>query len=468
MRETLERELKLDPVVGFALPELPGEALEPRLFTSTYYDTPPRSLARCGITIRRRLENGRTRWQLKLPREDGRAELEADGGPVGPPPELEALLPAHLRHGALSPVAVLRTRRVGIRVVSGDRSLADVVLDSVDVLDAGRSAGAFAEIEVELVDGDEDDLDRLDRVLRRAGAHRRDDTPKLLRVLELDGEPAPPPSAPAVAHLRFLLTRQLRELETYDPGVRLGVDPEDLHRFRVATRRSRALIRAARPLAGEQLAVTAAELKWLGGVLGPVRDLDVLVGDLGAIVAELDGDAEAGEVLVALLAEQRANAREKLVAALNGDRYLALLDRFEADVAGLEGDGDAELLVALAAAESRKLRKAYRALEPGAPDAELHRVRIKAKHARYAAELAVQTDAKRLAPVVRAARDIQDVVGSHQDAVVAEERIRRLARARTAIAAGRIVEVEHGRRRRARAALPRAWKRFDRAFGRAF
>jgi inorganic triphosphatase YgiF len=172
VRETLERELKLEPGGGFAMPPLPGEPLEPRLFTSTYYDTPPRSLARCGITLRRRVENGLSRWQLKLPREAARAELEAAGGPAGPPREIEALLAVHLRYGPLLPVATLRTRRVGVRVVSGKRSLAEVVLDSVDVLDAGHAAGAFAEIEVELVDGDESDLDRLSRALRRAGAHR--------------------------------------------------------------------------------------------------------------------------------------------------------------------------------------------------------------------------------------------------------------------------------------------------------
>src|SRR5581483_6413816 len=227
-RETLERELKLEPDGAFALPDLPGQPLEPRLFTSTYYDTPPRSLARCGLTLRRRVENGLSRWQLKLPRHDARAELEAPGGPAAPPPDLERLLFAHLRYGALEPVATLRTRRVGVRVVSGERSLADVVLDSVDVLDWGRSAGAFAELEVELVDGDEHDLDRLSRVLRRAGAHPSDGTPKLMRVLELDGETAPEKDAPAVEHLRFLLTRQLRELERYDPGVRLGAEAEDL------------------------------------------------------------------------------------------------------------------------------------------------------------------------------------------------------------------------------------------------
>ena len=46
MRETLERELKLEPEKRFVLPDLPGTPLEPRVFTSTYYDTPPLSLAR--------------------------------------------------------------------------------------------------------------------------------------------------------------------------------------------------------------------------------------------------------------------------------------------------------------------------------------------------------------------------------------------------------------------------------------
>jgi CHAD domain-containing protein len=468
MRETLDRELKLDPDGGFTLPDLPGEALEPRLFTSTYYDTPPRSLARCGITLRRRVENGRSRWQLKLPREGGRSELEVDGGPAGAPPELEALLPAHLRYGGLAPVATLRTRRVGIRVVSGDRSLADVVVDSVDVLDAGRTTGAFAEIEIELVDGDEADLDRLGRLVRRAGAHRGEGAPKVMRVLDLDGADAPSADAPALEHVRFLLMRQLRELETHDPGVRLGTDSEDLHRFRVATRRSRALIRAARPLLGTQLEGLQDELRWLGWALGPARDLDVMVEHLRGEVARLDGDvAEAGE-LVATLESERARARSALLASLAGDRYLTLLDRFAADVAALAGDGDAGLLVELAAAEARRLRKAYRKLGSDPPDEQLHRLRIKAKRARYAAELASQTGGKKLGAVVRAARDLQDVVGDHQDAVVAEERVRRLAGERTAIAAGRIIELQHLRRRRARAELPATWERFADAAKKAF
>src|SRR6478609_3347103 len=147
MESTVERELKLEPPDGFELPPLDGEDLESRVFTSTYYDTAPRSLLRAGITLRRRVENGLSRWQLKLPRDGfARAEIETLGGPVGPPPDLQRLLAAHLRHGSIEPVATLRTRRGGVRVADGVRALADVTLDSVDVLDAGRTTAHFEEM----------------------------------------------------------------------------------------------------------------------------------------------------------------------------------------------------------------------------------------------------------------------------------------------------------------------------------
>ena len=60
------------------------------------------------------------------------------------------------------------------------------------------------------------------------------------------------------------------------------------------------------------------------------------------------------------------------------------------------------------------------------------------------------------------------MIGEHQDAVVAEERLRAVARGRTAMAAGRLIEVERRRRREARAAYPdvldRALERGKRAF----
>lgn len=67
MKHTLERETKLGVERGFRLPDLPGEPIKPRTFTSTYFDTEDHRLARSGITLRYRTEARAGVWQLKLP-----------------------------------------------------------------------------------------------------------------------------------------------------------------------------------------------------------------------------------------------------------------------------------------------------------------------------------------------------------------------------------------------------------------
>ncbi len=63
-------------------------------------------------------------------------------------------------------------------------------------------------------------------------------------------------------------------------------------------------------------------------------------------------------------------------------------------------------------------------------DEELHAARIRVKRVRYAAELASHELGKDGKRVVEAARDLQDVLGEHQDGTVAEERIRAWASTR--------------------------------------
>ena len=455
MKGFLEREVKLDPGVAFTLPELPGRPLESRVFTSTYYDTPPRSLARGGITLRRRVENGLSRWQLKLPREDGRDELEAPGGPAGPPPELAALLKAHLRHGKLAPVATLRTHRSCVRVADGERSLADVTLDAVDILDNGHAAGNFTELEVELVDGNDDDLDRLARKLRRAGAQRTDGQPKLMRVLDLAADEKPGPDASLGEQFRFMLDRSLGELEAQDPGVRLGEDPEAVHRYRVATRRARALIRSTSSFLGDALVPLGAELDWLAGLLGPVRDLDVLLVRLHEEVATLDVDQHGGESILALLQEAREEARDTLLAGISSPRYTKLLAAFEAALSALPPLEEDDALLSAAATAFKKLRKHANRLGDNPADEALHALRKSGKRARYAAELAGLHGDRRIRRFATSVQELQDVIGEHQDTVVAEERIRQVARrAATATAGGRLIERERTRRRAAREAYP--------------
>ena len=183
-----------------------------------------------------------------------------------------------------------------------------------------------------------------------------------------------------------------------------------------------------------------------------MRDLDVLLEHLSGEVEALGDDAPAGRKILRTLERDRRKARRALLAALDSDRYFALLDALERPMATIAEEPS---LDEIHAAEHRRLRKAVRALGPDSPDDDLHAARIKVKRARYAAELSGA------GAYVKAAKSLQDVLGEHQDAVVAGERLRALAGRQPAgaVAAGRLVEREQARAARARAEWEAAWKR---------
>lgn len=462
MNATRERELKFDVEPGFALPELGGRPLRRRTFTSTYVDTADRRLLRAGITLRRRVENRVGLWHLDLPSDVGRFELEARGGPAKPPPAFIDLLAASLRGGAtLEPVVRLRTRRDGVAV--GPRAnRVEVVVDAVTLVGA-RSR--WTEVEAGAVSGDGAGLAAIGKALRKAGAVRATGSSKL--DLVLGTPPAPPEDGDAIGHLRALLVKQYDAILANDPGVRLGEDIEALHKLRVATRRSRALLRASRGLVASGWAEPLrAELKWLGGLLGPVRDLDVLLEHLDSEAASLEhDDARAFRRLRARLVSQRTHDRNELLEAMRSERYFRLLDT----LAGAGEAPDGELpkpLTEIAGQAFAGLRKAVKALPRRPADDELHAVRIETKRARYAVELAAPDLGKKGAKFVERAKKLQDVIGEHQDAVVAENRLRELALrggGKTGLAAGRLVERQRQRKREARRAYPAAWSRLEKA-----
>jgi len=451
MRETLEREVKLRAGEAFELPELGGETIEPRVFDSTYHDSRDHRLAQHEVTLRHRVENGKGLWQLKLPRGVARLELGAEGRPGTPPEKMLTLLPAYLRGAKLVPVARLRTRRTGVRVDG-----AEVVHDSVSVLDDERVSRSFDELEVELIAGDEKALRRIEKALRRAGAGDGEQRPKVFQALDLEYEREPAAAAKdasAGEALRAQLALQYERLLAHDPGTRLGTDPEDLHQFRVATRRLRAFLRAGQELLDPEWAGPLREdLRWLGGALGPVRDLDVLIEHLTAEVDALGPERDAARPLVQLLQRRRRSARTRLRAALESDRYFELLDLLERPAPTV---AEGVTLAQIESREHRKLRQAIRALTDESADAELHEARIKTKRARYAAELAGDT------AYVKAAKVLQDVLGAHQDAVVAADRLRELATRspEASLAIGRLLERELSHAAECRAEWPRAWKK---------
>jgi CHAD domain-containing protein len=190
-----------------------------------------------------------------------------------------------------------------------------------------------------------------------------------------------------------------------------------------------------------------------------VRDLDVLLERLRGEANELDDeDRDTARAMLRTLERRRGAARTALVKALDSERYLLLLDSFDEQIDALSSAGVDITLADLAKRELKKLRKRVGETPDDAPDEELHALRKRGKRVRYAFELAGD-DA-----VVKRAKAFQDVLGEHQDSVVAESTLRDLA-ARApgrAIVAGRLIERERAGRAGVRDSWRKAWKQLQR------
>jgi len=409
------------------------------VFTSTYHDTPDGRFARAGVALRRRVENGLSIWEVELPEAPGEVAFSEPGGPAEPPPLVADLLRGLLRERELVEVATLQTRR------SEDDASADgKVHDEVEVLEDRRVVDHFD------VDGEPRD-------------------PGLLVVRPQDPAKTPGGNRSALPELQKLIRRQYDEVLAHDPGTRLGSDPESLHKLRVAVRRLRAFLRVARPILDREWTdELRAELKWVGRALGAVRDQDVLLIHIRAQAETLPAsDAGALGLIVEGIERAREASRAEMLKALSSPRYLELLGRIELAAEAPHWNGLRRSARKLAGREFNKFERATKALAPEPSNVELHRVRVRGKRARYAGELAEESVGKRARRFVARAKRVQDILGEHQDAVVADKRIRELALSegdpQVGLVAGRLVERQRERMLRARAQAPKALKQLRQA-----
>ena len=483
-----EREIKLAAPPTVTLPPLSdplaGVVAEPagtRHLVATYYDTDDLRLARAGVSLRHRNDEG---WAVKLPAGNGgdrvldRSTYAFTGDEADPPPEALDLIRAFARTAPVAAVARLRTTRraVHLRTAQGN-PIGDVLDDDVIVVGGDAPVRAFRELEIEVADGaPEAQTTAIVARLRAAGAGAPDLTPKIVRAL---GPRAAQPSdlepVLGLAHgVREVVSDAFRasvaKLVSHDAGVRQGDDAEELHQARVATRRLRAHLRTFRPLLEEHWAdALRVDLQWVGTALGAVRDIDVLLARLEGRLAQVPGrDRADGDRLLNLLRSQRAAARQDLLVVLRSDRYAELLERL-VDAARaprllprVGGETDEELLRDAVRRPWNNLRDAIEALPDEPADEELHEVRKRAKRVRYATEAVEPAFGKPARAFARALTDAQDVLGEHQDGVLAAEWLRASATQvhdqQAAFVAGELVALEHEAALAARRAWPQVWR----------
>jgi CHAD domain-containing protein len=244
------------------------------------------------------------------------------------------------------------------------------------------------------------------------------------------------------------LTTQRDAIRATEPGVRYG-DADAVHDMRVATRRLRSTLRSFRSVLRPWQPLRD-ELKWFATALGGVRDGDVMGQRLTEAVGAQPPELVIGPVAARLaqrVARESAQARERLIEAMDSPRYAGLL-------AGLD-----DLVVAgptrrvgkgrLRRAARRALLRADRRLDAGrktgdragrtsgdhtvnitgdhagpSRDERLHEARKAYKRARYAVEVLVPVAGQPASRLRKRLKYLQDVLGAHQDAVITTTRLR--------------------------------------------
>jgi CHAD domain-containing protein len=452
-----ETENSCDAPAGAALPRLdrlPQVATtsgpDQQVLEAEYYDTDGLRLLRAGVTLRQRSGGNDAGWHLKLPLGHGtRREIRRPpaAGTRSVPGELASLVRVHTRGAPLRPVARLTTIRQRLILLDdAGQSLAEVAADDVSAQTLGQAAAVtrWQEVELELTGGDARLLEAADDLLRHYdGLRPAGRAAKLARILgdRLPGAEDPPrlaASSPAGQVVLAYLRTQAGTLMSLDPLVRLN-EPDAVHQMRVASRRLRATLRSfGHILRRHATSGLAADLKWLGGVLGGARDGEVLAAHLRAGLRSSPVELRIGPVEARIqghFASVSAAARTELLAVLDSDRYFTLLDDLDRLVAEPPFTAKAARPAAdaLPAAARRALRQADRRMhrashaDPGQPrDEALHQARKSVRRARYAAEVAAPAVGRKATRFVKRMKRVQSVLGEYQDAVIARAAARDL------------------------------------------
>jgi CHAD domain-containing protein len=480
-----------------SLPSVAGTAgPEEQLLEAEYYDTDDMRLIRDGVTLRRRRGGSDPGWHLKLPAGTRREIRLPLGRGRQVPARLAGLVRGYTRGEPLRPVARVSTRRQVVTLIdNAGTSLAEIAADDVSAQTLGEETmiSQWAEVEVELTGGGPRLLKAADAQLRRDGLQPSARAAKLERAL---GWSAPRDSRPAangrsgrphggrphggqpvsagdvvLAYLREHAAR----LKSLDPLVRAD-EPDAVHQMRVTTRRLRSTLQSfGKIIPRSGIEGILAELKWLGGVLGEARDAEVLASRLAHNLRTIPPELVLGPAEARVqrhFAPVQAAARKNVLAALDSARYFALRDGLDELLAdpplSAEADRPAGRVLPATARRAyrrtrRRIRRAGHTPSGGDQETAYHEARKAAKRARYAGEAispALGQDARRF---TRQMKQIQSVLGDHQDAVVARGVDRELGigaylAGENAFTFGLLYEREDQRAARLRAEARRIWK----------
>jgi len=439
LNQEIELKLEVGPGSLQALREMPiWQGHTRQTLNATYFDTPALALNKSGLSLR--LRQGIQTLKALGPQgmglfDRGEWESPAPGGAL----DLEAFKNTPLNALNLKPSDLLPIIQVDVDrstlVIDWQQSRIELSLDQGTVW-ADSHQAPLCELELELIEGKLGDVfdlaKRLGQTVRLIPAL----TSKAGRGYGLLARPnsgrPDRPLSPDISGLTRgqafyrLATDILAQVLVQSEALRLHRRPEAVHQTRVALRRLRALIVLFKSvLDGPDLATLKTSLKSVAQALGPARDLDVLIADL----SRLD---PAPQALIAALSDQQAKAYDAACQIIEAPEFgqvmVSILRFLEVgdwrNATGLQGHRRGRSVAKHARKTLKRLRqilkKQGRGLIGMSP-AQMHALRIRAKHLRYGLEMFASLYPKQeqaRQALLRMVKALQDQLGAANDKAV--------------------------------------------------
>ena len=429
------------------------EDLEAVRNVDTYLDTFDWSLMKNKLSLRYRVSNRAAGYTLKSigPIEDGIARRMETEIPLDGPVDVPTVIPVkRIRKfvdGIVFPRNLLeqiqvRTDRRRYRVISPEGADVELCFDTSSFSLKGfhkrRRTQKLDELEAEILTGPETALEALSSLLSKKFKYSPSRASKFEVAIERFKITLPSKKPPERLRVRLddrldlairkVLTYQFQRFREQLPGVRLDIDTEFVHQARVATRRLRSGLRLFRDAIPKAAAdYLGGELKWLGGMFGAVRDLDVFLLNLSRFKGKIERfPAKKKQVFESWIEKHRRGLLEALGEALGSPRYKTLERRF---TRFLERPLPSRPRAPLAVKTVREvapvliLDKFEAAIKQGATVLakpklkEFHRLRIQMKRLRYAGEFMAPAYDRAVDSFIERAVEIQDCLGELQDTV---------------------------------------------------
>ena len=408
-----------------------------------------------------------------------------------PPGPFRARLASTIEVRALAPqlTVVGRLRRGEWRDGTG-KVLATVALRDGLRTDPSADDLPGATLEIEHVVGYDKRARQTVAVIEDAGWHRVDgDTIGLAAAaagVDLHGFTSSPTvpldaRAPAIDGVRAVLANLAESIEANWQGTVEDVDPEFLHDWRVAVRRTRSVLGESKHVLPTAVGQEARErFRTLGRATGPARDLDVYIIEWPTYTAGLDaGVREALGPALDLLRRHRDEAQRNLVELLRAARADGWLARWRSWLDGPVTDPDqgrdqhrplGDHVAARIRASHRRLVDHGRQIRPDSPAEALHDLRKDAKRLRYMLDCfgSLLPDHRR-DRFVKRLKALQSNLGEHQDAEVHVHHLRLVshelhehgAASGTLVAIGQLAEQLDRRRHATRVEFAEQFGAFD-------